>query len=279
MKNIIVDIGNFYFKYKGDRYGNFSSRYHSNFEPNPEVFERIEIDGVVTYIGVGKLERTYNKADKNILPQVLYAISKATRDVEINLCLLMPVNQLSQKQELINKFQHKLFRYIVNGRARTTRVNKCIVLPEAQAAYYSIKEPSPYQLIIDIGSRTINWCAYEEGNIIKNGTEKLGTYDLFDTIMRIENSKGEDYIIEQIESQIKRGRIKVDDSIYKDFLKDILNRIKANVNIKNHDAVFTGGGSLILQSIISKIPRVEILEDPIYSNVIGAELICKRAWR
>ena len=109
MKNVIIDIGNYNFKYKGDAQGLFSSKYHTNFEPNPEAYERIEFNGVTTYIGVGELEREYNKADKNIIPQVLYAISKATKDNDINLCLLMPLNQLPQKQVIIDKFAGKSF--------------------------------------------------------------------------------------------------------------------------------------------------------------------------
>ncbi len=97
--------------------------------------------------------------------------------------------------------------------------------------------------------------------------------------MRIENAKGEDFIQEDIEPEIKRGRIKISDSIYKDFLKDILNRIKTSINTNNHYAMFTGGGSLILKDIITKIPNVEMHPSPIYSNVLCAENICRKAWR
>ena len=113
----------------------------------------------------------------------------------------------------------------------------------------------------------------------KNGTEKLGTYDLYNSIMRIENAKGNDFIQEDIEPQIKRGRIIVADSVYKDFLKNILNRIKASINIKNHDTTFTGGGTVLLKDIISNIPNVEIHPSPVYSNVLGADVVCRKAWK
>ena len=88
MKNVIVDLGNMEIKFSGDFRGKFSSKYTNRFEINPESYERIEIDGVQTLIGVGEYEREFNKVDKNILPQVLYAISKATKDNDINLCSL-----------------------------------------------------------------------------------------------------------------------------------------------------------------------------------------------
>lgn len=247
-KIVVVDIGNYNFKYTGDNRGMFSAKYSKRFEPNVDAYERIELDGVTTLIGVGELSREYNKAVKEIVPQVLYAINKATRGNEINLCLLMPINQ-------------------------------CVVLPESQVSYYSLKNPSDYQLIIDIGSRTINWCAYEGGKMACNGTEKLGVYDLYDTIMKVENAKGEDFTVERIEGQIARGRIKVDEGLFKEFLKDVLNRIKTHVNLKDYDVIFTGGGSLVLQSILSMIPKIEIHENAVFSNVIGAEEVCKRMWR
>lgn len=158
---------------------------------------------MTTLIGVGELSREYNKAAKEIVPQVLYAISKATKGNDINLCLLMPINQLPQREQLINKFRGKTFRFLVNGQARTLHINNCVVLPESQVSYYSLKKPSEYQLIIDIGSRTINWCAYEEGRMASNGTEKIGVYDLYDSIMTIENAKGEDFTVERIEGRLE----------------------------------------------------------------------------
>lgn len=279
MKNIVVDIGNFDMKYAGDRVGKFSSMYSTRYEPNAEAYERIEFDGVTTLIGTGELEREFNKAEKNVLPLVLYAISCATNNNDINLALLMPINQLPQKERLINKFQGKTFRCKVNGESKVIRVHKCVVLPESQVSYYSLENPSPYQLIIDIGSRTINWCAYEDGKMKNSGTEKLGVYDFYHSIMNVENAKGEDFTVETIVSQIKRGRVKVTEQQYKEFLHDVLNRIKAQVNLKNYDALFVGGGSLLLKNIIERIPSVKIHENPVYSNVLGAQEVCKARWR
>lgn len=279
MKNVIVDLGNMEIKFSGDFRGKFSSKYTTRFEVNPDAYERIEIDGVQTLIGVGEFEREFNKVEKNILPQVLYAISKATKDNEINLCLLLPLNQLPQKERLIERFKGKAFRYMVNGQARTTKINKCVILPESQSAYYSLDNPTPYQLLIDIGSRTIGWCCYEDDKMVNSGTERLGVFDLYNTIMTIENAKGNDFRVEDIEGQIKRGRIEVESKVYKEFLISILNRIKSSVNIKNYDCIFLGGGSIVLESIIRNIPNVKIHPNPVYANVIGCEVLCKKAWR
>lgn len=278
-KIVAIDLGNYNTKFKGDKMGFFSSKYHTKFEMNPEAYKRIEYNNQITYIGVGELEREYDKTSKNVIPQVLYAISESTTEKSINLCLLLPLSQLPKKDIMIEKFKGKCFSFKVNGEEKKIRINECAILPEGQVSYYSIPTPSPFQLMIDIGSKTINWVAYIDGTLFKNGTEKLGTYDLYDIIMKIENAKGNDYIQEDIEAQIKRGRIKVSDDVYKTFLKDILNRIKATINIKNHDPIFTGGGAKLLEEIISQIPKVEIHKDPVFSNIIGAENVCKRMWK
>lgn len=281
-KKIIVDLGNYVVKFKSDEtVGKFSSKVHNNFEMNPEAYERVNYDGKLTFIGVGELDREYNKVAKNnIVPQVLYAINKAFKNnegLEVNLCLLLPLNQLPQKNILKEMFSNKTFKFLVNDEARKVKINEVVVLPEAQVSYYSIDNPSKYLLLIDIGSKTINWIAYQEGKAMMNGTERLGIYDLYDRILQIENAKGEGFTQEEIEPQINRKRIIVDENVYKNFLKDILNRIKAKINIKNHDVAFTGGGSIVLEKIIKKLD-VKILDNPQFTNVIGAYKICESFW-
>lgn len=277
-KTVVVDIGNYNYKYAGLNIGMFSSRYSRQYNPYADAYERIEYNSQTTYIGLGDYEREYSKADKDIVPQTLYAISKATTLIDVNLCLLMPLNQLPKRQQLINKFLNQGFKFAVNSKERNINIKNCAVLPECQAAYYSLEKPSDFQMLIDIGSRTINWACWENGKLALTGTERLGVYDFYNNICVEENAKGEDYTVEQIEGQIKRGRIKVDNSVYSDFLKLILNRIKASVNIKNYDVMFLGGGSLMFKDIIEAIPNVGIHPNPMYANVIGAYVVCERMW-
>ena len=55
MKNVIVDLGNYNTKYLGENKGMFSSKISTAFNPNGEMFERIEFNGTTTYITVGQL--------------------------------------------------------------------------------------------------------------------------------------------------------------------------------------------------------------------------------
>ncbi|MFQ8893402.1 MAG: ParM/StbA family protein [Clostridium sp.] len=281
MSRVITDIGNNDFKVFSQEIGtfSFSSKYHTNFEPNEEAFERIELDEVITYIGVGELSQEYIKVEKEcIIPQVLYAISTATKSSEVDLVLLLPISQLPQRSILIKMFKGQIFNFKVNGKFRSIHVNKMCVLPECAISISTIPDVSRYQLIIDIGSRTTQYALFEDRHLIKNGTEKLGVLNLYDEVKKVLNSKGYSYEIEDIEMQIKRGAITIDKKISENFLKRVINKIKTQVSLKDASTTFIGGGSLVLKNLISQIPDVEISDNCIYANVLGANEIAKGMW-
>lgn len=276
MKLVTIDIGNWEFKVKGRERIHFSASFRQGKETNIDAFEHVDYKGVTTVIGGGEIEKEPNKTDRVIEPQILYGISKATKDAETNLCLLLPIVQLMQRQVLIERFQNKTFKYKVNGQDKEVTINKVIVLPEGQTAYYSLDNPDPYTLLLDIGSKTVNWCCYRDGKLEKNGTVKLGVNDFYNDIKDVENAKGEDYVMEDIPHQIKRGVIKVEKQFYTDFMKKILDKIKGEkINTKNYNPVFTGGGALVFKDVINAIPGARIHNAPIFGSVLGAEKICK----
>ena len=280
MKNVIVDLGNYNTKYLGENKGMFSSKISTTFNPTAELYERIEFNGTITYITVGQLEREFSKVDKNYMPILLYAISKATTDTNINLCLLLPVNQLPKKERMIQELKGKSFDFKVKDSTRKVFIHNVAILPEGYVSYYSLDNTENDDVLIsDIGSRTVNYASFIEGKIEKSFTNKIGTYDFYLKVKELENSKGEDYVEEDIERLIKRGRNKVSHDMYLDFLKEVLNYTKGQVNIKNYTVHFTGGGSLLLEDYIRSNTPCKIHEDALYSNVIGASNLCKQVWR
>lgn len=280
MKTVVVDLGNYNVKYLADRKGIFSAKYSTKFNANSEMFERIEIDGQLTMIGVGEYEREFNKVDKNYIPLLLYAIDKATNESDINLCLLLPVSQISNKDKMINSLKGNTFTFDINGKNRRININKVAVLAEGFVSYYSLDEDIKDDiLIIDVGSRTINYSSFLDGKLEKSFTEKLGVFDLYSTIKDIQNSQGGDYVEEDIERLIKNNKIVVDSKIYLEFLKDILNRTKSKVNIKSYNKViFVGGGSSTLKDYIEANTPAIVLDDAIYANVTGAHKLCEVVW-
>lgn len=243
------------------------------------MFQRINFNGETTYIEIGEYEREFNKVNKNYLPLLFYAISNATEESDINLCLLLPIAQMPNKDKFINKLKNNSFNFLINGVPKTININKVAVLPEGLVSFYSMQSKDEDTLIIDIGSRTVNYASFVEGKIESNFTEKIGVLDLYSSIKDIENAKGNDLIEEQIERLIKNKRIIVEPKVYLDFLKDILNRTKAKVNIKDYKVVFVGGGAILLKPYIEANTPATIHEESVYANLIGARTLCEVMWK
>lgn len=285
-KNLsIVDLGNFNIKFIGvDNKGIFPSKYSTDYQAYPDGFQRVELDGRITYIGTGELSREFNKAARDYLPQLLYAVCKGNNSntIETNLTLLLPILQMENKAKLIEKLKNKDFTLKYNGKDKTVSVKDILVLPEGYVSYFSLSEEDKQGdvCIIDIGSRTINICVLQDGKIQKLNTVKLGSFDFYSKIKSIENAKGEDYTEEEIPRLINNGTINISSIQYSDFLSEILNSIKPYVNIKTYHTIWTGGASLLLQEEINKLELInsKIHFDPLNSNAIGAEVASKKIW-
>ena len=290
MKNVVVDLGNYNIKYYGDRKGSFSAKYSTKFNPNEEMYERIQVDGQMVFIGIGSLSLEFNKIKKNYLGQLLYGINLATNESDINLCLLLPVVQIPNKYDMINKLRGTTFNCVINGNPRTININKVAVLPEGYCGYYSFDENenkvlnedtllNTDALIIDIGSRTLNFAAFCNGKLVESFTEKLGVFNLYSTIKDIQNSTGTAYVEEDIERLIANNKINVDSRIYQDFYDDVINRAKAKVNIETFKVYFVGGGALLLKDIIEANMTAVVHPEAQYANIIGAYRLCQSVWK
>nr|7X54_A Chain A, ParM/StbA family protein [Clostridium botulinum Bf]7X54_B Chain B, ParM/StbA family protein [Clostridium botulinum Bf]7X54_C Chain C, ParM/StbA family protein [Clostridium botulinum Bf]7X54_D Chain D, ParM/StbA family protein [Clostridium botulinum Bf]7X54_E Chain E, ParM/StbA family protein [Clostridium botulinum Bf]7X55_A Chain A, ParM/StbA family protein [Clostridium botulinum]7X55_B Chain B, ParM/StbA family protein [Clostridium botulinum]7X55_C Chain C, ParM/StbA family prot len=284
MKITVVDLGNINVKYVGENKGRFSSKITNDYQSYEEGFQRVEYNGIKTYIGVGELSREFNKADRDYMAQLLYSLAKAnTADTkEINLTLLLPIIQMKNKTRLIETLKGENFKFKFNGIDREIKINDLMVLPEGYASYYSldIENKKGDVCILDLGSRTINICVLENAKIVKTNTIKLGSFDFYSKIKSLENAKGEDYIEEDIQRLIDNGLIKVDSKQYIEFLSDILNAVKPYVNLKTYNTIFTGGTSLMLKEYIEKLPlnKFKVHPNALTSNVDGAMEASKKVW-
>lgn len=286
-RTTIVDLGNFNIKYMGeDSEGMFSSKISNDYQSYPEGFKRLEMDGQITYISVGELSREFNKSNRDYIPQLLYAICKANKSLEIietNLTLLLPIIQMENKTKLVENLKGKEFSIKFNGMDRIVNIQDVLVLPEGYSSYYSLstEEKQGDLCLIDAGSRTINICVLENGKIQKLNTVKLGSFDFFSKLKSQQNSKGEDFSEEDICRLIDGNIIKVYQKQYDNFLNEILNSIKPYVNIKTYKTIFTGGTSLMLKESIDKLslPNYKIHDNPLRSNVIGAKAASQMVWK
>ena len=284
MKLTVIDYGNYNIKFKSDNLGLISSKYHVNFESNEEAFNRIEVEGKKYYIGVGKYSLEYIKIDKeSLIPQILYCINEANQgnNITTDLAILLPIEQMAMKEELKKLLERRFYSSTINGKQVNIRIEKVVVLPEAQVARFSLSEDKQSEdlLLVDIGSRTTNIVATSQGELVLNITRKIGVLNLYERLMKQLNSQGEILELEDIEPQLKRNRIVLPEEMKMEFLKEVLNSFKSEVNIANHDVMFSGGGSLVLQSVIDKMEGVQLHNDCLYANLLGAEIVAKELLR
>lgn len=286
IKNTVVDLGNMFVKYSGETMGNFSSKISTDFHAYEEGFDRVEIEGKKTYIGTGELSKEFNKVDKDFKAQLFFAICRANNNEEVidtNLTLLLPALQMSNKPKLIEMLQGKEFMFKLNNKDKIIRINDCAVMPEGYMVYFALDEETKKKdiCIVDIGSRTVNICALEDSKIQNIQTLKLGSFDLYSKIKVIESAKGEALTEEDVVRMVENGKIKVDDSLYVDFVNEIMNNIKPYINLRKYDIVFAGGTSLLLKQYLNglNLPYATIMEDSFYANVIGATKTSEMIWK
>ena len=219
----VVDAGNYNMKYMGQgEMGAFSSKVSNDEQAYNDAYDRIEIDGKITYIGqFGELSREYNKVDRNLLPQLLFAICKANKDlntINTNVTTMLPILQMPNKNKLIEQLKSQNpFRIKFNGFDKVIYIKEVAVLPESFASFYDMTAEQQKEdvCIVDCGSRTVNICTFiNHGRLEKTATIKLGSLDFFKKIKSLEASKGKDYIEEDIERLIKNGKINVTEKIY-----------------------------------------------------------------
>lgn len=281
----IVDAGNYNMKYmgKGDM-GSFSSKVSTDEQAYNDAYDRIELDGKITYIGqFGELSREYNKVDRNLLPQILFAICKANKDINkitTNVTTMLPILQMSNKNKIIEQLKSQNpFRVEFNGKNKEIFIKEVAVLPESFASFYDLTQEKQKEdlAIIDCGSRTVNCCTFiNNGRLEKTATVKLGSLDFYKKIKSLEASKGKDYVEEDIERLIKNGKISVTEKQYKDFFNEILNSIKVDVNIDNYTTYFTGGTAKMFEKYIPN--NCKLFSEPLYSNLNGALKASELKW-
>lgn len=281
----VIDAGNYNMKYMGQgEMGNFSSKVSTDEQAYNDAYDRIEIDGKITYIGqFGELSREYNKVDRNLLPQLLFAICKANKDIDTittNVATMLPILQMPNKQKIIEQLKSQNpFKVKFNGKDKTIFIKEIAVLPESFASFYDMTPEQQKEdvCIVDCGSRTVNICTFiNNGRLERTSTIKLGSLDFFKKVKTIEASKGKDHVEEDIERLINNGKISVTEKQYKDFFSEILNSIKADVNIENYETYFTGGTAKMFAKYIPN--NCKLFDNPLYSNLNGALKAAELKW-
>ena len=284
---ITMDIGNSIIK--TNKGITFNSQIMKTNVNNIEFSEAILYKDECFAIGQGEYENSMIKCDKNFLEHfVLYGIACSTKDDDVKLILSIPVNQLSTKENLINRLQGKSFSFIINSNEhnvklieRSVKISKVAVVGESIASYYSLTdELSEFLTILDIGSKNINYATYTEigkNDLLKSGTLDFGIHDFYNNIIEYyKNEKHITYSLSDIDKRVKSHRIFIPESMKKTFIEKIKNAITGNgfLDYNDYSLKCVGGGSLVLKDELEEsFADAKVIDDPVLRNVRGLELI------
>lgn len=278
---LAVDLGNYNIKTSEEII--FSSRFVKGGDFAPVGEETIEIDGVFYTMMKGEFENKFNKAAKNYLPNLLYAIGKSTTesDKEIDLVLGVPLDNIAIKDIFKSELKGKTFKFKINDVDREIKINRVATIAEGMSSFYTLNktEREKDTLIIDIGGRTTNVVTFINGKAEHKFTITKGMIDLYDSIKTRVNANGNNYELEEMERLIKNGvfgDVKEDKRI---FLESIMNKIELKLKYETYNVYFTGGGSIELEDVIRELNiRPNFMPNALFSNVLGNKKVAQMKW-
>ena len=277
---LAVDLGNYNIKTSEGVV--FESRYQ---EVEQEDFDNefVELDNKFYKMESGEFENEFNKAKKNYLPNLLYAISKSVdkNEEEIDLVLGVPASNLGITSEIKSDIENKEFKFKVFGVDKKIKINKVATVAEGLSSFYTLKKQERLKdlIILDIGGRTLNVCAFSKGKTLLKFTEPGGMLDLYSIVQEKYNKFGNNANIEEIIRLITNETINCSEEKQK-FVKDQINKIKLKIsNLNTFKIYVTGGGSLELQEALREsLGNITYIPDSIFSNVKGNKIIADLKW-
>lgn len=283
MKNLAVDLGNFNTKTSEEICFISAHTKDIQIDGNAEI---IEFEGVKYAIGTGAFDKEYNKAAKDYMPNLLYAIAKSTEESEINLALGLPITQLGQSDEIKKKLEGETFNYKYNKIDKSIHIHKVAIIAEGLSSFYSFSptEQKKDVTVIDIGGRTINIVTIAEGKVLNKDTLTYGVLSLYKDICNMVNNAGGKLVEERVNIKLSWGELDnyLDDieklkTVFMDRIKNDLKDLDIAPNI-----IFVGGGSSFIGDIIFTMypnKKSKIVDDPVFANVKGNLKIVNSMWK
>lgn len=280
--NLEIDLGNYNIKTSTGVI--FRSTFEHGKPLNPIGENVITYDGKSYTMEKGTFDNRYNKAKKNFLPNLFYAIIKSSNptDEEFNLMLTYPLENEKVADEFKSILTDKEFKVeyqrgqkIVN---RNIKIHDVKCIGESLSSYYTLNpsERGEDLFIVNIGGRTSDVSVFQNRRMVDKFTIPSGTLDLFEDILsRWNNEHGDNKKVEDAERLINKGYITDCEVEYKQFLDDLMNKIEKKLDRKTYINYYTGGGSELLKDLIEGYlsPNGIVMDNPLFSDANGSREI------
>ena len=278
---IAIDLGNRNIKVaykKGDKVhiDSFQARFTDEEQQDYSSAEVIEIDGVKYCIEQGNYDFEFNKTEKNYLPLLLTAISRATDEEELEIMMGAPAEHVSGLREVFKQqLLDKEIEFKYKAEKRKIKIKKVGVIGEGFASYFTL--PSAVRNvngnlgIIDIGGRTINIATFINGKQDKVCTLNFGIIDLKNNLLKELKKAGKDYDINTIENLLANGKLNIEEKEKETRIKKIINDTKLyKIDINLYSWFIIGGGAIDIGNILDNyFGKDSIVKDALYTNVLG----------
>lgn len=293
VENITVDLGNSNFKLLVNEKRTIDN---SNVEEVEKgTFGAYEVNNKSYIFGEGaRAKKNTNKITeekKALLGKILYSI--VDDNSEIHITTLLPLSLYVENENKV-KYQELLKGdYTVtnqNGYTKNFKVTDVTVCAESFSSLVTNKQLLQQALfIVDIGgvdlsgvfvNRTpiINQSfIFEKGmNIFYTELGKTLTSKLLETY----TNKDAELLFNKYDSLSEDLR-EIIDSFSTDYITNNIYKSLEDIGYKSliHKLVFVGGGAIALERYLSKDVNSVVIEDAIWSNVVGANIISKRRAR
>ena len=251
--------------------------------------EWIKMNDEFNYYIISNIDSTFEKSaskkDKNFIPTLNYSIVKAlveagseiTDEIEVDIALLTPINQSSEKEEYIEKIKQcndNIIECCINGKEYSVRIkiNNVIPMLEGCASFFLLDNFKGINTLIDLGSKTINIVKAVNGKFQSVETiDELGSFNYYQTLVNKVNDR--DITVDNVQDMIDVEIVKHDKELLATYLKKVLEETNKIVKFRTNNKVyFTGGTVKLIQDngINFAKGNIEIMENPVYSNVSGA---------
>lgn len=286
---VVLDLGNSVCK--TNKGISFDTRISNVDENSVEFSDSIIFDNKCYAIGQGEYEHNNIKSDKVYLEQfVMYGVGCSTKENNIILMLNLPINQLSMKNELIQRLQGKTYKYSMNSSSynisfkdREIKIEKVAVIAESVASYYSLQDDvNDFVMLLDIGSKTINYATYTQIGQLdmdKSDTIDFGLHDFYESLIKYYKREfHKTYTISDINKRVVSEKIDIPEHLKVEFIEKIKNSLRGHnfFDYNDYSIKCVGGGSVVLKDTLEKsFNDIKVLDEAPFRNVKGTEMIAQ----
>lgn len=227
---------------------------------NTEGNYDVNINGVNYFIGDLALRESYlpremtteSKIHEETLLLFVTGIALLAQQEDIIISTGLPINMFNPKvrDDLVTLLKGKYIVTFAGYKSKQFYINQIIVCPESGGTYfYEVKKRPELKYgkvrVINVGSRTINYCTIQDGNFVNKDSGTL----LYGSI-QLKNSKAN--------------------------LQEFARKIFADLSSRWHDyeeneiVIISGGGIIILGEYLKQhFKRVIVSDDAVHSDCLG----------